>query len=66
MKTHQEIRDAIQCVELLPSEDTNGQIIAILHALNDRIEALDDSHKKLALLQECQSRTIASLCDIHP
>lgn len=30
-----------------------------LHALNDRIEELDKSHKQ-------QSKTLTSLCDIHP
>ena len=42
MKTHPEIRDAINQVQLLPDEDTNGQIIDILHALNNRIEELDN------------------------
>jgi hypothetical protein len=45
MQTHAEIHDAIQQVALLPSEDTNGQILEILHALNDRISESEIKHR---------------------
>lgn len=52
MKTHQEIRDAINQAELMPSEDTTGGIFKILHALNDRIEEVHKENLGLARFQQ--------------
>lgn len=45
MKTHQEIRDAIEKVRTSYADSPKSQIAAVLDALNDRISELEDKQQ---------------------
>lgn len=69
MKTHQEIHDAIEDVKRLPMSGLDVEVTRILHALNDRIEALGMSDKDIKLIYariENVDKVVRGLCDIHP